>query len=310
MKTFTPYPSKKIMLLALSAILINSHLSGQWNYPPDISCDTVAVYKSVDNIDLKLWIFNPPKHSSDSKSPAIVFYFGGGWNIGSPQQFVKHCEYLSARGIVAMVADYRVASRNNVKARACVSDAKSAVRWIREHAGGLGVDPDRIAAGGGSAGGHLAAATATLPKFDEQGENLRISSKPDALVLFNPALVLAPTGIETAEDLKWIAELENRLGSKGEDISPYHHIVPGMPPTIIFHGTDDKTVSIKSVEEFTKKMKKAGNRCKLIAYKNEGHAFFNYGRKDNGAFVSTVSIMDKFFVKLGWLKALPEHSIY
>ena len=190
MKTIKLHPSRKVLFSAIIMTLITTHIIGQRNYPPDITCDKVVVYKSTDNIDLKLWIFNPAEHSPDSQSPAIVFYFGGGWNAGSPQQFVKHCEYLSARGMVAMVADYRVASRNDVRAKTCVADAKSAVRWIREHAGELGVDPDRIAAGGGSAGGHLAAATATLTKFDEPDENMKIGSQPNALVLFNPALIL------------------------------------------------------------------------------------------------------------------------
>ncbi len=306
MKTIKLHPSRKVLFSAIIMILITTHLSGQREYPPDITCDKVVVYKSTDNIDLNLWIFNPAKHSPDAQSPAIVFYFGGGWNAGSPQQFVKHCEYLSARGMVAMVADYRVASRNDVRARTCVADAKSAVRWIREHAGELGVDPDRIAAGGGSAGGHLAAATATLTKFDEPGENMKISSKPNALALFNPALVLAPLGDETPEQKKKLENLELRLGAKPEDMSPYHNITPGIAPTIIFHGTGDETVPFNSVEAFTMQMKKAGNSCILAAYENEGHGFFNYGKKDNGAFVSTVSMMDKFFVELGWLKALPE----
>ena len=299
-------PFWKVLFSAILMILVTAKLIGQRNYPPDISCDKVSIYKSTDNIDLKLWIFYPAEHSRDSQSPAIVFYFGGGWNAGSPEQFVKHCEYLSARGMVAMVADYRVASRNNVRAKTCVSDAKSAVRWIREHAGELGVDPDRIAAGGGSAGGHLAAATATLPKFDEPGENMKISSKPNALALFNPALILAPLADETPEQRKKLENLELRLGASPEDMSPYHNITPGIAPAIIFHGTSDQTVPFKTAEAFTMQMNKAGNVCTLAAYEHEGHGFFNYGKMDNGAYVSTVSMMDRFFVKLGWLKALPE----
>ncbi len=306
MKTIKLPPSKKVLFSVIIMILITAHLTGQNNYPPDITCDKIVIYKSPDNINLKLWIFNPAKHSPDAQSPAIVFYFGGGWNGGSPMQFVKQCEYLSARGMVAMVADYRVASRNDVRAKTCVSDAKSAVRWIREHAGELGVDPDRIAAGGGSAGGHLAAATATLTKFDEPGENLKISSQPNALALFNPALVLAPLGDETPEQKKKLENLEIRLGAKPVDMSPYHNITPGIAPTIIFHGTSDETVPFITAKEFTKQMKEAGNKCILAAYENEGHGFFNYGKKDNGPYVSTVSMLDKFFVKLGWLNALPK----
>jgi dipeptidyl aminopeptidase/acylaminoacyl peptidase len=110
----------------------------------------------------------------------------------------------------------------------------------------------------------------------------------------------------TPEEKKKLKNLEDRLGAKPEDMSPYHNINPGIAPTIIFHGTSDNTVPFNSVEEFTKQMKKAGNSCNLAAYENEGHGFFNYGKKDNGAFVSTVSLMDEFFVKMGWLKAVPE----
>jgi len=89
-------------------------------------------------------------------------------------------------------------------------------------------------------------------------------------------------------------------------MSPYHNISTGIAPTIIFHGTNDKTVPFKTAELFTMQMKKVGSSCILLAYENAGHGFFNYGKLDNGAFVSTVSMMDKFFVKQGWLKALPE----
>lgn len=297
----------KPSLLLLIICLIPVHLSGQANYPPDITCSKVIVYKSIDTMDLKLWIFNPPKHSPESASPAIVFYFGGGWNGGSPSQFIKQAEYLAARGMVAMLADYRVASRNNVKMNSCVADAKSAIRWVREHAGELGVDPHRIAAGGGSAGGHLAAATDLLPKFDEPGENLDVSSKPNALVLFNPVLVLAPIGNDyPAEYSEWLEKLSDRFGAAPEDISPYHHIVKGLAPTIIFHGAKDKTVPYYSVEAYTNEMTRAGKHCILVGYKNAGHGFFNYGRNNNGAFVSTVSRMDEFLVNLDWLEALPE----
>jgi len=294
------------LFLAITFSLILLPLSGQRTYPPDISCDKVVSYKSASGVDLQLWIFNPPNHSIENEVPAIVFFFGGGWNGGSPEQFVKQCEYLAGRGMVSMVADYRVASRNDVRVDACVADAKSAVRWIRENADILGVDPVRIAAGGGSAGGHLAAATALLPEFDEPSENLEISSRPNALALFNPALVLAPLGEENPQQEERLKNLLKRLGAEPEKLSPYHHVSKGSAPCIIFHGTADKTVPFESVELFRDKMKESGNTCILAAYENEGHGFFNYGRKDNEAYYSTVSVMDDFFVDLGWLSALPD----
>ncbi len=279
---------------------------GQRAYPPYIDGAKQVTYKTVDGTKLNLWIFTPEKHKSTNTTPAIVFFFGGGWNAGSPAQFVKHCEYLSARGMVAIVADYRVKSRHGVPAKVCVSDAKSAIRWIRENASELGVDGNRIAAGGGSAGGHLAAACATLPKFDDENENKSISSKPNALVLFNPALVLAPTDDVKKESNEKMAGLEKRMGTKPENMSPYHNVVGKLPPTIIFHGTGDKTVPFISVELFTKRMHEFGNECTLVAYQGEGHGFFNYGKSSNAVFVDTVHEMDKFLVSLGYLKAPPE----
>ena len=219
--------------------------------------------------------------------------------------------------MVAIVADYRVKSRHNVKAKTCVSDAKSAVRWIREHAVELGIDPDRIAAGGGSAGGHLAAATATLTNFDEANENSEISSKPNALALFNPALVLAPVDasmdVGTDTTTKRMKHLEARMGAKPESMSPYHNINKHMPPTIIFHGTGDKTVPFNTVELFKKKMEENGNSCVLVAYKDAPHSFFNYKinyEKANGAFIDTIHKLDKFFVSLGYLEAPPEATVH
>lgn len=275
------------------------------SYPPQIEGAKELTYKSVDGTDLNLWIFTPPKHQTSDKKPAIVFFFGGGWSSGSPGQFVPHCEYLAARGMVAMVADYRVFSRNKVKANVCITDAKSAVRWIREHAAELGIDPDKIIAGGGSAGGHLAAATAILPGFDDPSENSKISTVPNALILFNPALILAPVdALDETGEMK-MEKMEERFGAKPVTISPYHNIKEELPPTIIFHGTGDTTIPFETVQLFTEKMNTLNNKCTLVAYKNESHGFFNYGRKDNGAFIDTVNKMDQFLVSLGYLTSPP-----
>lgn len=300
---------KQLINLIIILSFACTYSYAQRSYPPDIKGAEVYTYKVVNDVNLKLWVFNPPKHEATHNIPAIIFFFGGGWNAGSPSQFVHHCEYLAARGIVAMVADYRVYSRNNVRVNKCVADAKSAIRWIREHATELGVDSTRIIAGGGSAGGHLAASTACLPYFDEPSENLSISSKPNALVLFNPALVIPPIDVGTDEYLKNIQNLEARLGAKPESMSPYHHIKKGLPPTIIFHGTDDQTVPFKTVELFAEKMKEMGNECTLVAYQNEQHGFFNYGRKANGAFIDSVNRMDQFLVSLGYLQPPPKTNV-
>ena len=152
-------------------------------------------YKSIDGIDLSLYIFEPDGHKASDRRPAAVFFFGGGWNGGTPQQFEPHCRYLASRGMVAIVADYRVKSRHGTSPFECVKDGKSAIRWIRSHAERLGIDPARIAAGGGSAGGHVAAAAGNLPKLEEDGEDLTVSSVPKRVAAFQSSVRQRTGGI-------------------------------------------------------------------------------------------------------------------
>jgi acetyl esterase/lipase len=230
-----------------------------------------------------------------------VFFFGGGWTNGSPTQFQPHCEYLASRGMVAMTADYRVASRQQVKAVSCVADAKSAIRFVRKEAARLGVDPNKIVAGGGSAGGHIAACTGVISAFDESTEDASISSVPNALALFNPAVVLAPVEGLPPRSQEKTASFSDRMGTDPKAISPYHQVRKGAPPTIIFHGKDDPTVPLATVELFAKAMKDAGNACTLVAYGGQRHGFFNYGRGDNEYYRKTVKALDAFLVERGYL---------
>src|SRR4030095_4286275 len=135
---------------------------GGVSYPPRLEGARVEVYKKIGATELNLYVYEPPNHKSADRTPAIVFFFGGGWNAGSPAQFEQQCRYLASRGMVAMTADYRVASRPAAQVVDCIKDAKSAVRWIRTNAARLGIDPNRIVAGGGSAGAHIAAAAANI----------------------------------------------------------------------------------------------------------------------------------------------------
>ena len=212
--------------------------------------------------------------------------------------------------MVAMAADYRVLSRHGTKAVKCVEDAKSAVRWIRANAKRLGVDPDRIVAAGGSAGGHIAACTGVIEGFDAKGEDATISSVPNAMALFNPAVALAPVNGQPPLDARRIGNLTDRMGVEPRKLSPLHHVRAGLPPTIIFHGKSDSTVRYFTVEAFTAAMEKAGNRCELAGYEGEPHGFFNYGRGGNRAFRSTVRKLDEFLTSLDYLEGKPTVEAY
>ncbi|MCX6610133.1 MAG: alpha/beta hydrolase [Acidobacteria bacterium] len=213
------------------------------NYPPNLPGFEKELYRKVGEVELNVWILG---RSEGVARPAAVFFFGGGWTGGTPGQFQKQAELLVSKGMVVLLADYRVKSRHNVDVPACIADAKAAIRWTRANAKRLGIDPQRIVAGGGSAGGHLAAATSLLPGF-EDGDKLSISSKPNVLLLFNPVLVLAPG---EAVDPGLNRALTERLGGDPKAVSPFHHLSKDAPPTIIFHGKADTTVPYRTVEAY------------------------------------------------------------
>jgi acetyl esterase/lipase len=205
---------------------------------------------------------------------------------------------------VAITVEYRVSSRHDVKVEDCVEDATSAMRWVRGHAGELGIDPDRIASGGGSAGGHLAAAVATVDGFDGPGEDVSISARPNAMVLFNPALALAPLADGRGEGNAKLASLRERFRGDPAAVSPVHHVRAGQPPAIVFFGANDSL--LEGAREFERLYKEAGNRCELRTYEGQGHGFFNFGRGGDKYYRETLREADRFLASLGWLSGEPE----
>lgn len=250
-----------------------------------------VVYKTVDTTQLIMKLYYPDDFKPEQKRSAIIFFFGGGWVGGTIDQFKHQALYLASRGMIAITADYRVRSRHHTTPFECVKDGRSAIRYLRKHAAELGIDPDRIVAAGGSAGGQVAAAT-DLIEIDEATDDISISARPNALVLFNPVFNNGP----------------DNYGYKifGDDyvrISPYHNIKKGAAPTIVFLGTKDKHIPVKTAEDYQKKMRAIGNRCDLFLYADQPHGFFNYREKGNKYYEETLMVTTRFLIELGFLPA-------
>ncbi len=231
--------------------------------------------------ELSAFVHFPDDWKPGDKRPAIVFYFGGGWTKGTPRQFEPQATYLAKRGMVAVRADYTLGKGADV----CVEDARAAIRWMRTHAKELGIDSDRIVSSGGSAGGHLAACLGTCPATDN--EEKKISSRSNAMVLFNPVL-----------DMEQIAKT-GKFGlteDKAASISPIRHSAKTDPPAIIFFGTDDRLAS--HGKAFLKHAKEIGTRVELVWADKQPHGFFNRSPWQE----RTLREAEKFLISIGYLK--------
>lgn len=252
------------------------------------------VYKHTEEDgSLALYVF--PAVSSKahpSPRPAVVFFHGGGWTGGNPREFFPQSEALSRMGVVTIDVAYRVQERHGTTPFESLKDAVSAMRWVRAHAKEFNIDPNRIAAAGGSAGGHLAAATATVtqPDFDEDKDK-SVSFRPNALVLFNPVIDNGPGGFGY-----------ERVGDRYHDFSPLHNIHDGMPPTLVLTGEKDQMITVKTLETFRDRMRDQGVRSELIVYPGQDHGFYRLQVAASDAmYQSSLQDMQTFLHSLGWI---------
>ncbi len=255
----------------------------------------VCVYKTIGQRELKILLDYPPDWRPSDKRPVIVFFSGGGWSVGNVRQFERQAEYLASRGLVAARADYRLRSRDRVTPDKCVEDARSAVRWLRQNADRHGIDPQHLIVSGGSAGGHLAACTAIASTVDAPSDDLAISSIPQAMVLYNPALDF--THERLLERINGNEELARK-------ISPTLHLHKDFPPALIIFGSEDELKA--QGDAYRAKAKTLGVRADEYTEDGQVHGFFN-----NSPYMErTLIAVDRFLVSLGYLKGEPTIQVH
>ena len=270
----------KFRFVLISFFFLLSSISFSQNNKVLIKSEKV-LYKSTDQTELNLYFYRPLDFDNSKLYNCIIFFHGGGWNSGDYKQFERQSMYFASRGMVAISAEYRIKNKHGTSPIEAMEDAKSAVRFLRLNSKLFSINPDRIAAAGGSAGGHLAAVTANIDLFDNKNEDLSISSKPNLLILYNPVIDFG------SRKWLWIDNPSNA--------SPIHNIKEGSPPTIILSGTEDKIVPFETIINYKKIMESVGSRCEVILYEGAEHAFFNTGND----YIDTV-LQSDIFLRSNW----------
>jgi len=270
------------MFLALGRVPAEAQTAAQTNTqtaaqtaPANVDWQPDLEYGQVAGQALLLNLARPKEGAGPF--PAVVCIHGGGFRAGKRTSYDKLCEKFAARGYVAVTVEYRLAPQFQFPA--AVHDCKAAVRWLRAHAAKYHIDPDRIGAMGGSAGGHLAqflGVTAGIAQFEGSG-NLEHSSAVQCVVnYYGPSDLTKSYGksVDAAEVLPLF------LGGNAEQArhrhilaSPLYWVTPLSSPTLCIHGTEDKYVAHEQAEWIVERLKAADVEATLLTLQGAGHGF-------------------------------------
>jgi acetyl esterase/lipase len=278
-------------LLIVAPLLTTTAAPNTNNAPADTSRESVEsgkkfVYKQSGGNPQELEVYFPAEwDAAKSKVPGVILFHGGAWIAGTLDQFRYACKYLASRGLVAATANYRMLTTAEAKAlpagesikRTCITDAKSAIRWMKQHAAELGIDPQRIVAGGGSAGGHIAVLATTNPGLNDPGDPKEFDVSVAAYLLFNPAF--------------------QPQDESDPEVFVTKHLKAGLAPAILFFGENDHTFK-PGGEAMLRQLKTLGNtNCELWIAEGQGHGFFNKPPWQD----VTLAQADRFLVQHGFL---------
>jgi acetyl esterase/lipase len=282
-----------LLLGSISAALTETKPARALDYAGQLAAKLeptrVVVYKKVGDRELHLNVFEPDGFQPSDRRACFLTIHGGGWTGLEPRRQYPFAAHFAKLGMVGIAIEYRLFKRGSgTTVFDCVRDSRSAMRYVRAHATDFGIDPEKIVVNGGSAGGHLAAGTALFDGVDQEGEDTSVSCMPNALVLFFPVIDTSAEGYGNA-----------KIGSRWRELSPLHRVRPGVPPTIIFHGTGDTVTPFKGAQAFHDAMLAAGNRCELVPTARAAHGYLMREKK---LYDEAVERTEAFLEELGFLE--------
>jgi dipeptidyl aminopeptidase/acylaminoacyl peptidase len=274
------------------------------------------VYKTTSDTSLKIYYQLPRNRKKRDRYPAIIWIHGGGWNAGAASIFFEHAAYFAGRGTVGISIEYRLIGKNKSNTIIDeITDCKSAIRFIKQHAKELQIDTAKIVVAGDSAGGYLAAATITLESFNDIADNLSFGAVPNAVILYNPCVNMGvfphiKNLFEQPIKLERISNDTISFLKKNADIvkalSPLFNIKKNNTNALLLHGLNDKVIYPEQSQQFTDAMNQTGNNARLILLPDTRHAFVvpHYTASEEKV-VNAVLEADLFLISLGYLNGKP-----
>lgn len=288
MKTLT------IALMSLcflqSIVLVEAKNPADKDYIPSSRADAPAgkayTYKTHNGKDLQIEVYFPKGHNIDKKAvPGMIMFHGGGWTGGHLSEFRSLCHYFASRGLVTATVEYTLITKDQRREsssfkRVCITDAKSAIRWFKQHASELGVDPEKIITGGSSAGGHLSLLATTTHGLNDSDDPMQFDTSVVAYILFNPAL----SGGDAVD----------------AEVCFQEQLTADIPPSIVFFGSEDGW--LKGWKRVQTKMKPLGiENSELWIAEGQGHGIFNQPEWSNISIIAA----DQFLKQLGLIEGEP-----
>lgn len=264
-------------LLAISLLLLPPCLNhaAELAVPDSVKFERGIEFSNPDGQHLQVNLARPK--SGDGPFPAVVCIHGGGFRAGTREGYDALCVKLAERGYVAVTVTYRLAPAYQFPA--AVHDCKAAVRWLKAHADTYHVDPRRIGAMGGSAGGHLAlflGVTSGVPQFEGEGDLNQTSDVNCVVSYFGPSDFTQSYGksVDAHEVLPLFfgGNLEQK---RREHIvgSPLYWITPAAAPTLCIHGTKDTYVAHEQAVWMVDRLKSSAVEAQLVTLEGAGHGF-------------------------------------
>lgn len=241
--------------------------------------DRDVTYCTADGVALKMDIYYPT--NAQGSVPAAMYVHGGGWTSGDKRSGAGAVDIpeLTARGYLVVAINYRLAPRYKFPAQ--IEDVKCAVRFLRANAERYGINPDKIGAWGGSAGGHLVSllgVTDASAGFEGSGGYPEQSSRVQAVVdMFGPTdltALFSRGGLQTLQQVFGITDPTSDIVRRA---SPVTWVSSDDPPFLILHGERDDVVPVSQSQIFYERLVAAGVPATLVIVRNAGHGFTPVG---------------------------------